>query len=166
MSAKKDFYLAVKQALEDNAPSVKTVRLFNNQFQKIEQEKPFPFPAVMVHFLELDYSTRGDSSQDGETIVRLHIGYDSIKDEDLEIFDLLDEIHGAIQGLTVGELFTPLDRVFEEQDIDHDVISVWSVDYSFKLRDTEANNTSNLVKTTLTGVDVNISPSKPWLRQN
>lgn len=165
MSAKKDFYLAIKTALGD-APSVKHVGLFNNQFVKIEQEKPFGFPAVFVQFLELDYFTRGDSSQDAETIARLHIGYDSLETDDLKIFDLIDEIHGVLNGVTVNSLFTPLERVREEQDVDHDVISVWLADYSFKLRDNSANREQNLVKTTLTGVDVEISSAKPWLKQN
>lgn len=164
MSAKKDFYLAIKAELLKT--SVKTARLFNNQFIKIDQEKPFPFPAVMVQFLELDYTTRGDLSQYGDTIARLHIGYDSLKTEDLAVFDLLDEIHAVIQGLTISELFTPLDRVHEEQDVDHDVLSVWVVDYSFKLNDIAASRTNNLIKTELTGVDIDINPAKPWLKQN
>lgn len=164
MSAKKDFYLAIKTALGD-APSVKHVGLFNNQFNRIAEEKPFGFPAVFVQFLELDYFTRGDSSQDAETIARLHIGYDSLKTDDLAIFDLIDEIHGVIQGLTLNSLFTPLDRVHEEQDVDHDVISVWLADYAFKLRDNNGTRDSKLVKTSLTGVEVDISSAKPWLKQ-
>lgn len=165
MSAKKDFYLAIKSALGADAPSVKHVGVFNNQFNRISEEKPFGFPAVFVQFLELDYLSRGDDSQDAATVARLHIGYDSLETDDLKIFDLIDEIHIAIQGLSVNSLFTPLDRVHEEQDIDHDVISVWLSDYAFKLRDNAGERNSKLVKTTLTGLDVELSSAKPWLKQ-
>lgn len=164
MSAKKDFYLAIRAKLE--ATSVKHARLFNNQYNKIAQEKPFPFPAAFIQFLELDYTTRGDKSQDAETIVRLHVGYDSIKTEDLAVFDLLEEIHQVLQGLELSDDFTPLDRVHEEQDVDHDVISVWLVDYSFKLRDRSAARENTLIKTQLQDVGIEINAAKPWLRQS
>ena len=165
MSTKRDTYLKIKEVLE-GVPAVKHVRLFNNQYTNIAREKPFPFPAVFIQFLELDYTTRGDLTQDGLTRARLHIGYDSLKTEDLAVFDLLDDIHKALQGLELVNVFTPLDRVHEEQDVDHDIISVWLVDYAFKIRDFSGSRNSKLVAANPQDVSIAINAGKPWLKQN
>lgn len=145
MSAKKELYLAVKERLEGNT-SVKHVRLFNSQFDEMDNEDTFPFPCVFVEFATLQYLTKAEGLQEADVVLRFHVGFESLKTEELEILDLLDDIHEDMQGFAKTDLFTPFDRVFEGQDTNHDNVTVWLMDYETLLSDLSGHRKNKLVK--------------------
>lgn len=168
MSAKKITYLAIKEkllALEN----VKHCLLFNSQFDNMDDENTFPFPCVFVEFLQLDYTAKALGTQEADARIRLHVGFESLKTEELAILDLLEAIQGTLQGFTDDATFSPLNRVFEGQDVNHDQVIVWLMDYETLITDTAGHRDNKLVETSLDDICIDVDTSteatKPWLKQ-
>ncbi len=157
MSTKKDFYLAVKAKILDNT-DVKHVRLYNSQFDEMDSENTFPFPCVFIEFSALDWITKSEGYQEAETTIKLHVGFESVKTEELEVFDLLEDIHEDLQGMHDPEYYTPLNRSFEGQDTNHDNVIVWQVDYDTLLSDNSGNRNNKLVETTIENLQTDKDP--------
>lgn len=71
-------YLSIQESLQeikgtDGLPLIKHFDLWNRQVQFIEKETPFPFPAVFVEFLPVQWETHGQRVQRADLFVRLHI---------------------------------------------------------------------------------------------
>lgn len=148
MSAKKELYQAVKGVIEEKT-CIRHCALYNSQFDKLEDEHAFYFPCVFIQFLEMSYETKQEGVQQSEVVLRLHIGVESLETEDLELFDIIEDVHSAVQGFfnKGGEdLFTPLARLSENQDTNHDNITVWIADYETVLHDSSAHRNNGLVE--------------------
>ena len=148
---KRDVYLTIKQKIEDDfRDDVKTFRLFNNQFDNENVENAFLYPAVFAQYENIDYVSTTNGSQQGDLLLTLHVGFHSLKTEDLEIFALLDKLFLMMTDLNCG--FT---RVRETQDIDHDNIQVWQQSYKLVMKDDTATiHNRRRTTTTVTDIDV------------
>jgi len=175
MSVKKDLYLAVKKRVL-NTTSIQHFALYNSQFEELDKEDAFPFPCVFLEFSDLQYETVAKGGQKGDFEIRLHVGFESIMTEDLEILSIIDDLHEKLQGFTNSEssgividdpkdYFLPLNRVSESQDTNHDNITVWQIDYSTFVHDNSGHVNNGLIKTKLTTLDVDLDPDtyKPRL---
>lgn len=166
MSAKKQLYKAVREVLL-NKTGVEHCRLYNSQFDSMEQEDTFPFPCAFIEFAQLDYVTKSEGLQEAETRLRIYVGFESLATEELDILDLMEDIHGDLQGFHQDDLFTPLNRVFEGQDVNHDNVIVWIMDYETLLTDVSGHRNNKLVKTKIdelcVDVDTTTEASKPRL---
>lgn len=132
---KRDVYLTIKNKIEaDLRDDVKTFRLFNNQFDREAEESAFLYPAVFVQYENIDYIPTTGGSQQGDLLLTFHVGVESLKTEDLAVFELLDKLFLMMTDLNCG--FT---RVNETQDIDHDNIQVWQQSYKLVMKDDTAN---------------------------
>lgn len=150
MNTKKELYLAIKGKLTDGAePIVKHCALYNSQFDNMDSEDTFSFPCAFIEFTQLQWLTKSEGYQEADAIVRIHIGFESLKTEELDVLDLLETIHAKLQGFNVDLLFTPLDRNFEGQDTNHDNVIVWMMDYDTLLSDNSGNRNNKLVKTSI-----------------
>lgn len=148
MSSKKDLYIAVKERLIANT-GVKHCRLYNSQFDEMDGEDTFEFPCAFVEFTQLQWLTKSEGYQEADAMIRIHVGFESVKTEELDILDLLEDIHSELQGFNDPAYFTPLDRAFEGQDTNHDNVIVWLLDYDTLLSDNAGNRNNKLVKTTI-----------------
>ena len=154
MSAKLEFYDTVKSRLLEKVPAIKTVRLFNSQFDNEQLENAFEYPAVFIQFLNITWTTKTKGLQKADAVIRLNVGFHSLKTEEREIFLLLEEIHKALQGFGNENLFGFIDRVNEEQDIDHGNVIVWLVDYGAVITDTSGLWCNNMVLTNIQTLEV------------
>ena len=137
MSLKKDIYLAISEAIKADPVlrnKFKTFRLFNNQFDNEPRENAFLYPAVFMQYENIDYLPTTGGSQQGDLLATFHVGVESLKTEDLAVFDLLDDLFIFITDLKLG--FT---RTRELQDINHDNIQVWQQSYKITMTDETAN---------------------------
>ena len=152
MSLKTDIYLSIKAMIEEDLKDdIKTFRLFNNQFEHEADENAFAYPAVFMQYENIDYVATTGGSQQGDLSATFHIGVESLKTEDLAIFDLLDKFFKALTDINIG--FT---RTREQQDIDHDNIQVWQQSYKITMTDDTANiHNRRRLKVTATTLDVN-----------
>ena len=100
--------------------------------------------------------------------MKIHVGLESIEKEELYVFDLLENIHTELQGFEVKGLFTALNRLSETQDINHDNVIVWSIDYESLLSDDSAHRSKKMSAIQLTDVniitDTTTESTKPFLR--
>lgn len=149
MSAKLVLYNAIKtevQAMLDGSSNtiVKTFGHWNNQFDRINEEKQFLFPAVFIEFSSIEWKTdvnvdnKNHSQQArGDCNITLHIGIENKSDEDDSFpvdIAVIDSIYDQLNGLQ-GVQFTPLKRTSESDDINHNNIRHWQVSYNTTLHE-------------------------------
>ena len=168
MNAKRVLYEAIKKRLL-NETSIRHFALYNSQFDNLGDERLFQFPCVFMEFSDVTYETQAKGEQKGDTTIRLYVGMESIVTEDLQILDTLEEIYLALHGFnnddtirgadqfeSPEDIFTPLNRVSETQDTNHDNIKVWVIDYNTILHDTGAHLNNRLTKTKASILDVTV----------
>ncbi|MBD5230334.1 MAG: hypothetical protein HDS69_09945 [Bacteroidales bacterium] len=104
---RKQIFIAIADRLS-TLPGVKFVDLWNNQIQFLAGGSAFPVPAVFVEFEIIEWHQQNRAARRGQLAVRLHIvtravhtnGHrDPAMPEALAVFDLLDSINAAMQGL-------------------------------------------------------------------
>lgn len=152
MSAKLDVFNAIKEALEavkvSNDPLIRTIGLWNNQFAKETEETPINYPVCFIEFVPIRWNISHQTArragsqgniakqQNGEiSIITIHIGFAEFTDgkDVLPTIDIVtDAVYFALQGLD-GDLFTPLLRAEERQDIDHGRVIDWQMDFTTSL---------------------------------
>lgn len=148
MSAKLDIFndivTAVKAIVDINGVRIiNTVELWNSQLENLKEEIPFNFPAVFVEFGEVIWTTnqkppslgsQGDivGEQKGiDSLVIIHIAFDPLDDETVSfpiISPKIDKVYFAVQRLS-GDFYSELLRVGERQDIDHDRVIDFQMDF-------------------------------------
>lgn len=89
-------------------PGVAFVDLWNNQVQTLNGGTAFPFTAVFIEFETVEWKQQNIGARRGSLAVRLHVvtravpthGHNDPRiDDALAVFDLLDAINAAMQGL-------------------------------------------------------------------
>jgi hypothetical protein len=165
MSAKLDLYDNIKARITELVPEIKTVRLFNNQFEKEKTENAFDYPCLFVEFMSLPWETKSKGLQEAAAVIRLHLGFESLETEEREIFSLAEKVHQNIQKHSAADLFTNLTRINEMPDGDHDAVIVWLIDYSTLLYDTSGHITKKLVPAKIDDLEITVDPDGPYLKQ-
>lgn len=130
---------------------VKYVALWNNQLERESEEQPFLYPAIFIEFLPSNFRDKGNkaSSQEYDLTVRLHICFESYKDEDTDILTLKQNVWQTVHRKQYG-VFGNLLRRNEEQNFDHPNIQDYIQDYATLGND---NYTSTLVSHTITDLN-------------
>lgn len=144
MNPKLQIFDALALMLAEKVPEIKTFRLYNNQFVKEGVEKAFAFPALFLEFPTLEYSSKGESLQVGDAVIRFHLGFVSLKTEDRAIFELESKLYFHLQGFNVVNVSTPLDRKREIQDVDHDALIIWQIEFNTLITDNTANRKNKM----------------------
>ena len=133
----KTLYTELRTQLE-TIPELKWVRLWNNQFEREETENPFLFPCCFIEFKPSTYSDLTNGVQQYDMIVTLHLGFESYKDEDIDVLDLKQKIYKKVQRFQ-SSYFAMLSRVEERQNFDHDNIQDYEIDFRTSGKDFEAD---------------------------
>jgi len=168
MSAKRKIYDAFNTLLKESGV-VKTFKLFNNQYNNEPTEKTFLYPSAFLEFASVPYITRTDGVQIAEgSILRLHIGFESLEDNDLDVLDTLEGVFLALQGQEHTEgAFGALKRVNEAQDVDHDRVQVWQMDFETTICDDGAAHIKKLVKVDAPHtLEITVDAAAPFLQQS
>jgi hypothetical protein len=140
-----EIYNAIKARIRDKVPEIKNVRLFNNQFKKLEEKKanenPFLFPSLLLEFefpsgiLDLNL---GIQQMDVRLIT--HLGFESYKDEDENILALKQKVFKYLQHYNTADGgFTPLIRAGQQMDFDHDNLQVFKTEWLTNVKDFTAD---------------------------
>ena len=133
---------------------IKHVSLWNNQIERENIENAFLYPAIFIQFLPSEYRDKGvvGKYQEYDMTVRLHICFESYKDEDTDILTLTDNVWSLVQGNQYGN-FGKLLRRNEEQNFDHPNVQDYTQDYA-----TLGNDTVTPLPTTTTPLGLITSP--------
>jgi len=147
----KALFTYIKARVNTNIPTIKTVRMWNNQFlhsngkddkttraKGYRDEKAFAYPACFVEFIVEQTDNRAMGIVDYILTVRFRFGIEAYKFERLDTFDFADTFKSFIQAMaptTVSELyFTTFQEITTEFDEDHDNVESPYIDYRTRYR--------------------------------
>lgn len=127
------------------------VRVWNNQFQWMEEKsiEAFPFPCIFIETI-LPNDNAGLGFTVADVVFRIHIGqteYDAVDgtmEQNLSIFYLRDEV---ITLLTYKELTacSGLQKINEEQDYSHTNVYHYIIDFKCSFVDSKGDKTQGQV---------------------
>jgi hypothetical protein len=138
----KELYLLIAERIRELLPDVGHTDLFNRQFDRLSEEYPLAFPAILIE-LQASFTGKGKGKQDGAWTITLHIGQELYADsymgsdsqgKALEILDFVDRVYLALQGFE-GAKLSPLERTSLEPDSDHDNLVVYKMSFTTSLLD-------------------------------
>lgn len=157
-----ELYNSLKKHIEDNLPEIKSVRLYNNQFNRENVENPFLFPVVFLEFNTQSFRDLSQGVQEVNLICTTHLGFESYKDEDTYVLQLKQDLYKVVNRFQ-NEYFSRFLRVAERQNFDHNNCQVYETDYSLKGKDFKDDIRPNIqVQTTyilVPGITASISIS-------
>lgn len=142
-------YNELKRELS-NIPGIKTVGLWNNQFEREKEENAFLFPCCFIEFNNSNFKDTTRGVQQFDSIVTLHLGFESYKDEDTFILQLKQDVYKKVHTLQCGDSASKLLRIDERQNFDHDNIQDYQTDYKTTIKDADATPESINKTATLT----------------
>ena len=133
-----------------NVQGLKTVGLWNNQFERESEENAFLYPCCFIEFNNDNFKDLTQSVQQYDSIITLHIGFESYKDEDTFVLQLKQDIYKSVHTLQCGVSASKLLRVAERQNFDHTNVQDYQVDYKTTIKDADANVAGTQVTPILT----------------
>lgn len=125
--SKLTLYNDLKPELEA-IPGIRHVALWRNQLERENVEQPFLRPAIFIEFLPSSFKDLLEGVQQHETTVRLHIVFESYKDEDTEILSLVQTVFQTAHRFRSG-YWSKLKRIAETQNFDHPNVQDYIQDY-------------------------------------
>lgn len=144
MSVKLDIFNDIITVVEP-ITEVETVRLWNSQLENEATEIPFNYAAVFIEFAEIPWTStnqqpstlgaQGNVTKEqkgANALVIIHATFSQLENETLSfpIIDaIIDKIYFEVQGLFKDQKYSPLLRVAERQDVDHNRVIDWQMDF-------------------------------------
>jgi len=159
----KNIYLGIKSRLESNVSQLQTIRLFNDQFNKsnnddstFNNEQAFAYPCCFIEFInDAPMVSQGAGAKRLEVEIRLHLGFESYELEDLDIFDLVESVQIALDGYSTTS-FTPLTYLAQRMDYNHNNVYIYQLEYSCIYEDDSSYIKNNTI-TKLAPHDLNVT---------
>lgn len=127
-------YNSIKSQLEAIS-GVKFVGLWNNQIGNENVEHPFLYPAIFVQFTNDNFVEDLKGIQRYDSVITLHICFESYMDEDTSILTLKDLVFSTMHKNTQTATNTPMYRLAERQNFDHSNVQVYEQDYRTSIKD-------------------------------
>lgn len=112
----KHLYLLFQYNIKAYIPEIKYVSLYNRQFDNIQGEREYPFPACLVEILPMTFDNIGNFNQTTIANVRLHVGTeiyeglefgDSQQNDALDHLSLLDKFHYVLNNIATDTSYVP-----------------------------------------------------------
>jgi hypothetical protein len=133
----KQAYIDIRTRIETECTSIKWVRLFNNQFERSNNDEPeqndeqaFPYPCAFIEFIgDNEQISAGAGSKRLNVDVRIHIGFESYELEDLEMFDIVQEVMTALEGYK-STLLSPLTYLAQRMDYNHNNVYIYELEFN------------------------------------
>jgi hypothetical protein len=128
----------LKQTLS-SIKGIKHVGLWNNQFERENQENAFLYPCCFIEFNNSGFRDLLQGVQHFDSTITIHLGFESYKDEDTFILQLKQDVYKAIHTLQCGISASKLLRVDERQNFDHANVQDYQTDYKTTIKDADAS---------------------------
>ena len=142
-------YNELKKALS-TIQGIKTVGLWNNQFDRESEENAFLYPCVFIEFNNSGFKDLTVGVQQFDSIITLHLGFESYKDEDTFILQLKQDVYKKVHTLQCGVSASKLLRIDERQNFDHSNVQDYQTDYKTTIKDADASPNNLSASPTLT----------------
>lgn len=138
--------------------ALKYVALWNNQYERENENVAFGYPNCFIEFPAADYIENLQGQQQGTMTIALHLGFESYKTEDTDILQLKQDLNQLIHGWS-----TPYNSKFlrrsEVQSNDHTNIQEFIITYTMQGFDYSASS----LPTTEANVNTLITNNSPQL---
>jgi hypothetical protein len=171
----------IKARINTNIPTIKTVRMFNNQFlhsngndnkttrvKGYRDEKAFAYPACFVEFIVEQSDNRCLGIVDYILTVRFRFGIEAYKFERLDSFDFADTFKSYLQlmapTVASGLTFTTFQEISTEFDEDHDNVESPYIDYRTRYRSSVAYQRRTDVIASPTDIVIEVNQTIEGLR--
>jgi hypothetical protein len=140
MGAKLNIYNKVRERILE-IPEIRHVAKWNNQTENEAVEMPYEYPAVFIGFSSIDWLPDNTApynvnlanfQQVGNLTITLYCVFWHITEESLsfEKYEpVITKIWQKLQGFQ-GDSFTPMMRIAEREDDNHDSVINWQIDYT------------------------------------
>ena len=170
----KQLYINIREQLETIVPDLLYVRLFNNQFEKSNNdneagntEQAFPYPCAFIEFPgENQPISSSLGSKRLDVTVRIHIGFESYDLEDTYVFDLAGKVKDCLdmwQSSVNGAMTYNAQRM----DANHSNVYIYTIDFKCTYYDESNYSRDKLIpKATATTIvpTVNLIIDNPIIR--
>ena len=114
---------------------VQHVALWNNQVSNENMEIPFLYPAIFIQFTNDNFKEYSKGIQDFDSVITLHICFESYATDDTAILTLKETVYSAVHKKTQTATNSPMYRVAERENYDHNNIQVYEQDYRTTIKD-------------------------------
>ena len=160
----KDMYLALQAQINLYNPEIKTVALWNNQFNRSNgtghdgrKEKPFNYPACFLEFNNFQFRQLSLGIQEFDFNLIVHFGWKSLLSEDLKQLDELENLYYTIQRFQ-NSGYCRLSRISEVWDTDRTDVGITTISYKGYGRDTSRYVFKDTQQGIITGATITIDP--------
>lgn len=155
MGVKTILFDAVKARIE-TVTDIKIVALYNSQFDNELKERPKTYPVAYIEFSNIEWGKlnakaasgtgyeKYSHTQNGMITLTIHIGfvkYEHETDSFPIIMPIVEKVHNVLSAYE-GEQFTNLQRVSEIQDINHDNVIDWQINYETEVLEAGVDETT------------------------
>lgn len=132
---------------QDNQTVPLYVRIWNNQvrYEKEGKGTVYPKPAAFIEVISpATYEVMGQYYRNSDLSIRIHMVHefmdasDGTMEQDLEIFNLRDQVIALLSGFTPAGC-GPLNCMVESQEYDHDNIYEYVLDFVCNFTDSKAS---------------------------
>jgi len=115
----KDLYKELCTLISEKIPAVKWIDLWHNQVSFLENEHPFPTPAVFLSFRAFKTTDTGEKVQQVRLQLDTYIFYETFadtykdswnQDDALGFLDLLNDVYAALHGSS-GTNYSEMRRI-------------------------------------------------------
>lgn len=120
-------YNYLKARIETLA-ALKYVALWNNQFERENENVAFNYPCCFIEFADSTYVDDLNLRQRGTLMINIHLGFESYKTEDTTILQLKQDLNELIHGWSTPNN-TKFLRRSETQNFDHTNIQDYIISY-------------------------------------
>jgi hypothetical protein len=124
--------------LEDEEPRVLHSDLWNEQLKYLEEETPFPTPAVFIELLPNSWAQKNNTEQEADLRINFHILHTS----PMECIQLCDYLNYALARFRTPDTARPV-RENSTPDHDHGQLCDFVEQYRIKINDNTASNEAN-----------------------
>lgn len=155
MSAKLTLFTELRDRIIAQVADVKTVKRWNNQIspENEDREEAFAYPVVFIQMAEITWTPYQQNIQKGDLILTIRSVFEDYETEGTDFYTFTDAVHLAIQGWA-GSISSPMIRIAEREDNDHDNCIVWEADYTTLLTDCSTDRRNDLVSHTIGNLEL------------
>lgn len=142
----KELYKELSEIISDNIDQIRWVDLWNSQVYNLENEHPFPAPAIFLAFRSNSMTDNGVKVQNVNMQVDVFVFYETFldtfkgaynQDEALNFLDIMDQVNSLLHG-SAGDNYSSMKRVsFSPVDTGGSG-NLWSITYNCTLIDYSA----------------------------
>lgn len=146
-------YDAIDAQILAEVPEIKIVQLWNNQLVN-EGEEARAYPLCYIEFSSIVWFELAKGLAEADITITVRTVIERLQTDDRTFLTIVDNVYKALQLFNDDCFFTPLKRVAERQDTDHDNCIVWETDFITHLVDSTSYSDADKPATTITTLDI------------